>query len=98
MPIAPIDERADMRMKQGERLKAMAPTHTQSEVPLAPGKTSKMLKSLAAPCCFTFKRLNHGGYNGMQRQKKLEVRDAKFAEGIEAFKEPGVSRPDGTIG
>ncbi|WP_447804880.1 hypothetical protein [Pseudomonas sp. M5A4_2d] len=85
-------------MKQGERLKAMAPTHTQSEVPLAPGKTSKTLNFVAAPCCFTFKCLNHGGYNGMQRKKELEVRDAKFAEGIEAFKEPGVGRPDGTIG
>jgi len=66
-------------MKQGERLKAMAPTHTQSEVSFVPGITSKTLKSLAAPCCFTFKRSNHGGYNAKQRKKELEVRDAKVA-------------------
>ncbi|MBP6954497.1 MAG: hypothetical protein KBC45_08750 [Pseudomonas sp.] len=92
LPIAPLDARHDRRVKQAEQVKELAPTHTQSEVSMALGMTSKTLKSLASEFGFAFKRSNHGGYNGVERKAELAQRDAKFAERIRAFKELGITR------
>ena len=92
LPIAPLDARNDRRVKQAEQVKELAPTHTQSEVSMALGMTSKTLKSLASEFGFAFKRSNHGGYNGVERKAELAQRDAKFAERIRAFKELGITR------
>jgi len=92
LPIAPLDARYDRRVKQAEQVKELAPTHTQSEVSMALGITSKTLKSLASEFGFAFKRSNHGGYNGVERKAELAQRDAKFAERIRAFKELGITR------
>ncbi len=54
--------------------------------------TSKTLKGLAKDFGFTFKRSEHGGYNGPERQKQLVERNAKFAERIKEFKEQGITQ------
>ena len=92
LPIAPLDARRDRRVKQAEQVKELAPTHTQSEISMALGMTSKTLKSLASEFGFAFKRSNHGGHNGVERKAELAQRDAKFAERIRAFKELGITR------
>ncbi|UNM17324.1 hypothetical protein K0P33_17220 [Pseudomonas sp. ArH3a] len=92
LPADPIDARADRRAKQAEQVKALAPTHTQTEARFALGMTSKTVKALAKEFGFTFKRSTHGGHNGPERKKEIAERDAKFAERIKAFKELGLSR------
>ncbi|WP_282378451.1 hypothetical protein [Pseudomonas sp. PS01302] len=92
LPFAPLDVRSDKRAKQAELAKALAPTHTQSQASMALGMTSKTLKGLAKDFGFTFKRSEHGGYNGPERQKQLAERNAKFAERIKEFKEQGITQ------
>jgi hypothetical protein len=92
VPFAPLDVRSDKRAKQAELAKALAPTHTQSQASMALGMTSKTLKGLAKDFGFTFKRSEHGGYNGPERQKQLVERNAKFAERIKEFKEQGITQ------
>ncbi|MBI6554462.1 hypothetical protein YA0850_18865 [Pseudomonas veronii] len=92
LPFAPFDVRSNKRAKQAELAKALAPTHTQSQASMALGMTSKTLKALAKDFGFTFKRSEHGGYNGPERQKQLVERNAKFAERIKEFKEQGVTQ------
>lgn len=92
LPFAPLDVRSDKRAKQAELAKSLAPTHTQSQASLRLGMTSKTLKGLAKDFGFTFKRSEHGGYNGPERQKQLVERNAKFAERIKEFKEQGVTQ------
>ena len=57
LPIAPLDARNDRRVKQAEQVKELAPTHTQSEVSMALGMTSKTLKSLASEFGFALQAL-----------------------------------------
>ena len=92
LPFAPLDVRSDRRAKQAELAKALAPTHTQSQASLRLGMTSKTLKGLAKDFGFAFKRSEHGGYNGPERQKQLVERNAKFAERIKEFKEQGITQ------
>ncbi|WP_046483873.1 transcriptional regulator [Pseudomonas veronii] len=92
LPFAPLDVRSDKRAKQAELAKSLAPTHTQSQASLRLGMTSKTLKGLAKDFGFTFKRSEHGGYNGPERQKQLVERNAKFAERIKEFKEQGITQ------
>lgn len=92
LPFAPLDVRSDKRAKQAELAKALAPTHTQSQASMELRMTSKTLKALAKDFGFTFKRSEHGGYNGPERQKQLVERNAKFAERIKEFKEQGVTQ------
>jgi len=92
LPFAPLDVRSDKRAKQAELAKALATTHTQSQASMALGMTSKTLKGLAKDFGFTFKRSEHGGYNGPERQKQLVERNAKFAERIKEFKALGITR------
>lgn len=92
LPFAPLDARNDRRAKQAEQAKALAPTHTQTEVSFALGMTSKTLKALAKDFGFEYKRSTHGGYNGPDRKKFLAERDATFVERIKAFKAEGITR------
>lgn len=92
LPFAPLDVRSDKRAKQAELAKALAPTHTQSQASMELRMTSKTLKALAKDFGFAFKRSDHGGYNGPERQKQLVERNAKFAERIKEFKEQGVTQ------
>ncbi|NWD58919.1 helix-turn-helix transcriptional regulator [Pseudomonas veronii] len=92
LPFAPLDVRSDKRAKQAELAKALAPTHTQSQASMALGMTSKTLKGLAKDFGFTFKRSEHGGYNGPECKKQLAERNAKFAERIKEFKEQGITQ------
>ncbi|OIN52924.1 hypothetical protein [Pseudomonas costantinii] len=92
LPYAPLDARHDRRAEKAEQAKALAPTHTQSEVSMALGMTSRTLRELAKDFGFEFKRSNHGGYNGPERKKEIAARDAKFAERIKTFKELGITR------
>ncbi|AZE55939.1 hypothetical protein C4K03_3786 [Pseudomonas synxantha] len=92
LPLDPIDARHDERVRKAETVKALAATHTQTEVSAALGMTSKTLRDLAKDFGFVFKRSNHGGHFGPVRKKEIEARDAKYAEHIKAFKEQGISR------
>lgn len=92
LPFAPLDVRSDKRAKQAELAKALAPTHTQSQASMELRMTRKTLKALAKDFGFTFKRSDHGGYNGPERQKQLAERNAKFAERIKEFKEQGITQ------
>ena len=87
-----VDMRLEARRKKAEQVMAMAPTHTQTEVMHALGICRRTLLSMSKEFGFQFKRTNHGGYNGPERQKQLLERDEKYAERIKAFKELGITR------
>ena len=92
LPIAPLDARIDRRLEKAEMVKAMASTHTQTEVSAATGMTPRTLRGLAKDFGFSFKRSSHGGHYGEKWKAETKVRDAKYAERIQAFKELGISR------
>ena len=95
LPVEPsdlVDMRLEARRKKAEQVMAMAPTHTQTEVMHALGICRRTLLSMSKEFGFQFKRTNHGGYNGPERQKQLLERDEKYAERIKAFKELGITR------
>jgi DNA-directed RNA polymerase subunit N (RpoN/RPB10) len=95
LPVEPT-ERADVRVaarrKNAEQVMALAPTHTQTEVMQVLGICRRTLLSMSKEFGFQFKRTNHGGYNGPERQKQLLERDEKYGERIKAFKELGITR------
>lgn len=92
LPIAPLDARIDRRLEKAEMVKAMASTHTQTEVSAATGMTPRTLRGLAKDFGFSFQRSSHGGHYGEKWKAETKVRDAKYAERIQAFKELGISR------
>ncbi|KTC62700.1 hypothetical protein AO262_21070 [Pseudomonas fluorescens ABAC62] len=92
LPIAPLDARNERRAKKAEMVKAMAPTHTQSEVSAITGMTPRTLRDLAKDFGFSFKRSAHGGHFGQQWKEETKERDAKYAERIRGYKELGISR------
>ena len=92
LPAAPLDARNDRRSEKAEMVKAMAPTHTQTEVSAATGMTLRTLRDLAKDFGFSFKRAAHGGHYGEKWKAETKARDANYAERINAFKELGISR------
>ena len=91
-PTERVDMRVEARRKKAEQVIALATTHTQTEVMQALGICRRTLLSMSKEFGFQFKRTNHGGYNGPERQKQLLERDEKYAERIKAFKELGITR------
>ena len=79
-------------MQQLERIREMAPTHTQAEIVEALGISRRTLYSIAQAHDLTFKGAARGRLTGKDREEHLEARDAKFAERIRAFLELGITR------
>lgn len=92
LPVAPLDVRNDKRAEKAEKVRAMAPTHTQAEVSAVTGMTPRTLRDLAKDFGFSFKKSAHGGHYGEKWKAETVARDSKYAERIRAFKELGISR------
>jgi DNA invertase Pin-like site-specific DNA recombinase len=91
-PMSAQDMRHQARMKQIEKIREMAPTHTQAEIVDALGISRRTLYGIAQDHNLTFKRPARLRSGGEDRNKHLEERDAKFAERIRAFLELGITR------
>ena len=91
-PLSAQDVRHQERVKQLERIREMAPTHTQAEVVEALGISRRTLYNIAQAHNLTFKGAARGRLTGKDREQDLEARDAKFAERIRAFLELGITR------
>ena len=91
-PLSAQDIRHQERVKQLERIREMAPTHTQAEVVEALGISRRTLYNIAQAHNLTFKGAARGRLTGKDREQDLESRDAKFAERIRAFLELGITR------
>lgn len=91
-PLSAQDIRHQERVKQLERIREMAPTHTQAEVVEALGISRRTLYNIAQAHNLTFKGAACGRLTGKDREQDLEARDAKFAERIRAFLELGITR------
>lgn len=91
-PPSAQDIRHQERVKQLERIREMAPTHTQAEVVEALGISRRTLYNIAQAHNLTFKGAARGRLTGKDREQDLETRDAKFAERIRAFLELGITR------
>ena len=92
LPIAPLDARHDRRAEKAEMVKAMASTHTQTEVSAATGMTLRTLRELAQDYGFSFKQAAHGGHYGEKWKAESKLREAGHVERIKEFKERGFSR------
>lgn len=95
LPVEPeshADARTEARLKRVEQVKALAPTHTQTDLTKILGISRRTLLSMSKEFGFQFKRTNKGGFNGVERQNWLIERDAEFSERIKAFKELGITR------
>lgn len=79
-------------MKQIEKIREMAPTHTQAEVFEALDISRRTLYGIAQDHNLTFKRRVRLRSGGEGRNKHLDERDAKFAEWTRAFLELGINR------
>ena len=91
-PLSAQDIRHQERMQQLERIREMAPTHTQAEIVEALGISRRTLYNIAQTHDLTFKGAARGRLTGKDREEHLEARDAKFAERIRAFLELGITR------
>ena len=91
-PLSAQDIRHQERMQQLERIREMAPTHTQAEIVEALGISRRTLYNIAQAHDLTFKGAARGRLTGKDREEHLEARDAKFAERIRAFLELGITR------
>jgi hypothetical protein len=91
-PLSAQDIRHQERVKQLERIREMAPTHTQAEVVEALGISRRTLYNIAQAHNLKFKGAARGRLTGKDREQDLEARDAKFAERIRAFLELGITR------
>ena len=91
-PLSAQDIRHQERVQQLERIREMAPTHTQAEVVEALGISRRTLYNIAQAHNLTFKGAARGRLTGKDREQDLEARDAKFAERIRAFLELGITR------
>lgn len=91
-PLSAQDIRHQERMQQLERIREMAPTHTQAEIVEALGISRRTLYNIAQVHNLTFKGAARGRLTGKDREEHLEARDAKFAERIRAFLELGITR------
>lgn len=91
-PLSAQDIRHQERVKQLERIREMAPTHTQAEVVEALGISRRTLYNIAQAHNLTFKGAARGRLTGKDRVQDLKARDAKFAERIRAFLELGITR------
>ena len=91
-PLSAQDIRHQERMQQLERIREMAPTHTQAEIVEALGISRRTLYNIAQTHDLTFKGAARGRMTGKDREEHLEARDAKFAERIRAFLELGITR------
>ena len=91
-PLSAQDIRHQERVKQLERIREMAPTHTQAEVVEALGISRRTLYNIAQAHNLTLKGAARGRLTGKDREQDLEARDAKFAERIRAFLELGITR------
>ena len=91
-PLSAQDIRHQERVKQLERIREMAPTHTQAEVVEALGISRRTLYNIAQAHNLTFKGAARGRLTGKDREQDLEARDAKFAERIRVFLELGITR------
>ena len=92
LPIAPLDARHDRRAEKAEMVKAMASTHTQTEVSAVTGMTLRTLRELAQDYGFSFKQAAHGGHYGEKWKAESKLREARHVERIKEFKERGFSR------
>lgn len=92
LPTDPLDARKDKRAEKAEMVKAMASTHTQTEVSAVTGMTLRTLRDLAKDFGFSFKRATHGGHYGEQWRQDTKAKHAEYAERIKAFKELGITR------
>jgi len=91
-PLTPADIRDQKRMALIEKIRGMAPNHTQSEIVEALGIGRRQLYNFAQIYGLTFKRPARGGANDEHRTEQMKARDAKFAERIKAFMEIGITR------
>ncbi|MEN5136129.1 MULTISPECIES: hypothetical protein [unclassified Pseudomonas] len=91
-PLSAQDIRNQERMKQIEKIREMAPTHTKAEVVDALGISRRTLYNIAQAHNLTFKDAARGRMTGKDREEQLEVRDAKFADRIRAFLKLGITR------
>ncbi|WP_339100242.1 hypothetical protein WKQ99_18690 [Pseudomonas atacamensis] len=91
-PLSAQDIRHQERMQQLERIREMAPMHTQAEIVEALGIGRRTLYNIAQAHDLTFKGAARGRLTGKDREEHLEARDAKFAERIRAFLELGITR------
>jgi DNA invertase Pin-like site-specific DNA recombinase len=91
-PLSAQDIRHQERVKQLERIREMAPTHTQAEVVEALGISRRTLYNIAQAHHLAFKGAARGRLTGKDREQDLEARDAKIAERIRAFLELGITR------
>lgn len=91
-PLSAQDIRHQERVKQLERIREMAPTHTQAEVVEALGISRRTLYNIAQAHNLKFKGAARGRLTGKDREQDLEARDAKFAERIRAFLQLGITR------
>ncbi len=91
-PLSAQDIRHQERVKQLERIREMAPTHTQAEVVEAFGISRRTLYNIAQAHNLTFKGAARGRLTGKDREQDLEARDAKFAERIRAFLQLRITR------
>ncbi|MEX2901356.1 hypothetical protein AB3967_08500 [Pseudomonas rhodesiae] len=95
LPVEPeshADARTEARLKRVEQVKALAHTHTQTDLTKILGISRRTLLSMSKEFGFQFKRTNKGGFNGVERQNWLIERDAEFSERIKAFKQLGITR------
>ena len=92
LPLDKDDIRTQERLRLVEQIRQLGVTHTQTEVSAATGMTPRTLRGLAKDFGFSFKRSSHGGHYGEKWKAETKVRDAKYAERIQAFKEVGISR------
>ncbi|WP_313629853.1 hypothetical protein [Pseudomonas sp.] len=95
LPVEPeehADARTEARLKRVEQVKALAPTHSQTEVIQALGISRGTLLSMSKEFGFQFKRTRQSGIHSPDRQRLLIERDKNYAERIKAFKELGITR------
>jgi DNA-directed RNA polymerase subunit N (RpoN/RPB10) len=95
LPVEPeehADARTEARLKRVEQVKALAPTHSQTEVIQALGISRGTLLSMSKEFGFQFKRTRQSGIHSPDRQRLLMERDQNYAERIKAFKELGITR------
>ena len=92
LPFAPLDARAEKRMKQVVQVQALAPTHTQTEVTQLLKVSRRTLCNMAKEFGIKFKKAQRGGNYDAERLRQLDLRDAQYAERIRAFLELGITR------
>jgi hypothetical protein len=91
-PSVALDPRQQARERLVDQVRGLSSTHAQVDVAVAIGVSRKAIYNIAKEHGMTFQRPLQGGANGKHRQELVEACDAKHAERIRAFMEPGISR------